>query len=233
MVLKIIWRKTLLYKRFGVDIWGKRILHMLGRTNVGKLFNAWDVQRAEYKRQKRLRYVYRIDLYSSFKGRKRIPRWFLTRRVSRLFYLTLSYSQFRKLAVVASRQEGSWESSFIMLVENRVLGMLYRMQVNMNVFELRWFVLLGNVLVNNKKITYYNAAVKYFDILRVRKLRVSDAVQSSLIERIKADAVYFNTPRYLFVSYKYMFAFVYTEPKRADLVFPNKAIEVYRGADYY
>jgi hypothetical protein len=36
-----------------------------------------------------------------------MERWFLMRRVSRLFYLTLSYSQFRKLAVVASRREGS------------------------------------------------------------------------------------------------------------------------------
>lgn len=232
MVLKVIWRKTLLYKRFGVDIWGKRILYMLGRTSVAQIFNAWDAQRAEYRRQKRIRYVYRIDEYSSFRGRKRMERWFLMRRVSRLFYLTLSYSQFRKLAVVASRREGSWESSFIMLVENRVLGMLYRMQINMNVFELRWFVLLGNVLVNNKKVTYYNAAVNYFEILRIRQLRVSDSIQNSIIERIKANIIYFNIPRYLFVSYKYMFAFVYTEPKRADLVFPNRAIEVYRSADY-
>jgi hypothetical protein len=92
--------------------------------------------------------------------------------------------------------------------------------------------LLGNVLVNNKKVTYYNAAVNYFEILRIRQLRVSDSIQNSIIERIKANIIYFNIPRYLFVSYKYMFAFVYTEPKRADLVFPNRAIEVYRSADY-
>lgn len=94
-------------------------------------------------------------------------------------------------------------------------------------------MLLGNVLVNNKKITYYNAAVKYFEVLRIRHWRASDAVQTSLIERIKSKAIYFNVPRYLFVNYKHMFAFVYAEPKRVDLVFPNKAVEVYRGADYY
>lgn len=85
--------------------------------------------------------------------------------MSRLFYLTLSYSQFKQLARAASRREGSWESSFIMLIENRVLGMLYRMQINMNIFELRWFVLLGKVFLDSKKITYYNASVDYFAII--------------------------------------------------------------------
>lgn len=119
-----------------------------------------------------------------------------------------------------------------MLIENRVLGMLYRMQVNMNVFELRWFVLSGNVLVNNKKITYYNAAVKYFEILRLNP-RISDVVRSTIIERFKAESTYFGVPKYMFVNYKHMFAFVYKEPKRVDLVFPIKAIDVYRSADYY
>lgn len=119
-----------------------------------------------------------------------------------------------------------------MLIENRVLGMLYRMQINMNVFELRWFVLLGNVLVNNKKITYYNAAVGYYDILRFRSVSTW-VLRGSLIERFKSGATYFTIPRYMFVSYKYLFAFVYAEPKRADLAFPNKAIDVYRSADFY
>lgn len=119
-----------------------------------------------------------------------------------------------------------------MLVENRVLGMLYRMQINMNVFELRWFVLLGNVLVNNKKVTYYNAAVGYFDILRLKVVSTL-LFQANIIERFKAGSTYFGIPRYMFVSYKYLFAFVFKEPKRRDLAFPNKAIDVYRSADFY
>lgn len=232
MVLKVIWRKTRLYKRFELDIWGRRILYSLGRTRLGKMFNTWDIERAEYRRQKRSRYIYRIDLDQPKRLRKHQRWWFVTRRLSRLFYLTLSYSQFRKLAKTASKREGSWESSFIMLVENRVLGMLYRMQINMNVFELRWFVLSGNVFINNKKVTYYNAAVKYFDILRLRP-SITDNIRGNVIERFKAGATYFSIPRYLFVSYKHMFSFVFKEPKRRDLVFPIKAIDVYRSADYY
>lgn len=119
-----------------------------------------------------------------------------------------------------------------MLVENRVLGMLYRMQINMNVFELRWFVLLGNVLVNNKKITYYNAAIGYFEILRFRP-RTARILHAQIIERLKLGMSFFGIPRYMFISYKHMFAFVHQEPKRRDLAFPIKAADVYRGADFY
>lgn len=146
--------------------------------------------------------------------------------------MTLGHTQFRRLATLASRQEGSWESSFIMLIENRVVGMLYRMQINMNIFELRWFVLLGKALINNKKITYYNAAVKYFEILRF-DTRTSEYLRTQIIERVKLGAVYFGIPRYMFISYKHMFAFVFREPKRVDLAFPVRAIDVYRSADYY
>ena len=106
------------------------------------------------------------------------------------------------------------------------------MQINMNIFELRWFVLLGNVLVNNKLVTYYNAAIKYFEILRFTA-RTADFLRIQVIERFKSGVLYFGIPRYMFMSYKHMFAFVFREPKRVDLAFPIKAVDVYRGADYY
>lgn len=232
MVLKIVWRKTRLYKRFELDIWGHRVSSFFGRTKMGQIFNAWDLEREEYRRLRRSRYVYRIDLDQPARKRKHQKIWFVRRRLSRLFYLTLSYSQFRKLAYTAASKEGRFESSFIMLVENRVIGMLYRMQVNLNIFELRWFVLTGNVLVNNKKLTYYNAAVKYFEILRLRP-RIVEFIRNDIIDRFSAGSLYFTVPKYLFVSYNHLFAFVFKEPKRSELVFPLKVIDIYRSADYY
>lgn len=93
-------------------------------------------------------------------------------------------------------------------------------------------MLLGKVLLNNKKITYYNAAVKYFEIVRFKE-RLSSILRTQIVERLKLGAVFFAIPRYLFVNYKHMFAFVFQEPKRKDLAFPIKAIDVYRSADYY
>lgn len=190
------------------------------------------MERETNKQRRRVRHIYRIDHDQPARIRKRHDWDYLTRKLSRLFYLTLSYSQFRRLAGVATKKEGSWESSFIMLIENRVIGMLYRMQVNMNIFELRWFVSLGNVLVNNKRISYYNAAVNYYDIMRFNN-RISLFLRMQVVERFKAGAFYFGIPRYMFVSYKYMFAFVFQEPKRKDLVFPIKAVDVYRSGDYH
>jgi len=92
-------------------------------------------------------------------------------------------------------------------------------------------VLLGNVLVNNKKITYCNAAIRYFDIVRFTD-RVADLLRAKIVERFKINSTFFSIPRYMHISYKYMLGFVYKEPKRTDLVFPIKAIDVYRSADY-
>ena len=136
------------------------------------------------------------------------------------------------MAVTASKKEGSWESSFIMLVENRIIGMLYRMQVIVNIFELRLFILSGKVIVNNKKLTYYNAPVGYGDIVRFDS-RLSTFLRYSVIKRFAKRALYFNIPRYMFVSYKLMFGFVYKEPRKADLAFPLNVIDVYRSADFY
>lgn len=179
-----------------------------------------------------MRYVYRIDQDKPMRRSKRQNWVFTTRRLSRLFYLTLSYSQFRRLAKRASDFEGSWESSFIMLVENRLISLLYRMQINMNIFELRWIIYRRKVLVDNKVIDYANAAVPYFVIVRFNRLN-KRKFKHSIVERFTRRLMYFNVPRYLFVSYKLLFAFVFKEPKRVDLAFPIKAVDVYRSADYY
>lgn len=92
--------------------------------------------------------------------------------------------------------------------------------------------MLGNVLVNNRKVTYYNAAIDYFEILRFNT-RVADTLRAQIIERLKIGSFFFGVPRYMYISYKHMFAFVFREPKRRDLAFPVKAVDVYRGADFY
>ncbi len=54
-----------------------------------------------------MRHVYRIDLDQPARIKKRQKWGFVRRKISRLFYLTLSYSQFRRLAKSASQREGS------------------------------------------------------------------------------------------------------------------------------
>lgn len=231
MVLKVIWRKFKLYKRFGIDIWGKRLVSVNPNISVLKLFNTWAIQRFTFKKFKRIRFIYRIDTERHkrffFSKKKR----FVTHRVARLFYLTLSYLQFRLLLKRASSYEGSLESNYIMILENRLVSLLYRMQINMNIFELRWFVYQRKVFVDNKIIDYTNASVQYFSIIRFNKYD-KQKIKNAILARFKRKLMYFNIPRYLVINYKLLFAFVFKEPKRKDIKFPIKIIDIYRGADY-
>lgn len=179
-----------------------------------------------------MRYVYRIDLNKSFAFKKRQKAVFVAYRASRLFYLTLSYLQFRHLVERSSNSEGSWEGSFIMLVENRLIGLLYRMQINMNIFELRWIVYRRKVYVDNKIVDYVNAAVPYFTVVRFNNIDAEFFIES-IMERFCRRLMFFNTPRYLCVCYSLLFAFAFAEPTRRDLAFPVKFVDVYRSMDYY
>lgn len=134
------------------------------------------------------------------------------------------------IAKAASKKEGSWESNFILLVENRLIGMLYRFQVSLNIFDLRLFILKGLVLIDGNLKTYFNEPIPMFSILTFKNPE-SKRLHYDIVKRFRRGFLYFNVPRYMFVSYKLMFAFVYREPKRIDLAFPLKIIDVYRGAD--
>ncbi len=74
-----------------------------------------------------MRYVYDLRYIKRPKFKKRVSKKFLSRKFTKLFYLTLSFSQFRKLSRVASRLEGSFESNYIRLIECRLITLLYRM----------------------------------------------------------------------------------------------------------
>lgn len=71
------------------------------------MFNVWDQERAAHRNQRRVRYIYRIDQDQPSRVRKRFKLSFAAYRLSRLFYLTLSYAQFRRLSSTASGLEGS------------------------------------------------------------------------------------------------------------------------------
>lgn len=232
MATKTIWRKFRLYKRFELDIWGFYTMRPNKNNKISKLFNAWHLEKSQYLRNKRLRYIYRIDLDKPARVRKRHKWRFLSRKLTKLFYMTLTKRQSRKLARVASRKEGSWESNFIMLIEGRIISVLYRMQFLLNVFELRFFIRGGNVLVNNKLLTYHNAAITYADIVRLKKW-TSHNIRYALIKRLRDMSFFFNIPRYMIISYKLMFGFIYQEPKRRDLSYPIAAVDIYRCADVY
>lgn len=189
--------------------------------------------RRAYYRSKKMRFVYDLRYIKPPKRRKRFPNQFLSRKFTKLFYLTLSFSQFRKLSKLAGRMEGSYESNYIRLVECRLLTLLYRMHWLYSVFQLRPFIFNNNVLVNDKVVTLCNFAINFGDIVCLKESFVESRVRFDIIRRFSRHMLFFNVPRFLYVNYKFMFGTLIKEPKKEDLAYPQKVMDIYRGADVY
>jgi ribosomal protein S4 len=145
--------------------------------------------------------------------------------------LTLNYAKFKKLLSIAYRHEGSHEGNFILLIENRLVFMLYRMQFCLNIFDLRCFVENTGALVNGERFTYCNLPVAFGSIVRL-DTKWTKITYYYLYRRMIRNQFYFNIPRYMFISYKLMFGLVYREPKLRDLVYPISHLDIYRACDY-
>ena len=238
MILKSVNRKVRLYKKFEVDIWG---FNLVGLNKTSKnlkilknLFPDRNINNNSIiyndKIEEKSMYIYRIDMDELDVFIKKQKWKFLSRRVSKLFFLTLSYKQFSKLFYKASKMDGFKESNYIMLIENRLFSMLYRMHFISNIFSIRSFILNKNVYLNKRIVTFPNMKVWYGDILQLDSLK-SKIIKLDLIKRFVLSNMYFSVPNYMFVSYKLMFGFVYKEPLMVDITYPNDLIDIYRVAD--
>jgi len=233
MSVKIVWRKFRLYKRFELDVWGFHYMAPKYRTKISKMLIKWKKDRRAYYLSKKMRYVYDLRYVKRPKFKKRVSRKFISRKFTKLFYLTLSFAQFRKLSKIAAKQEGSFESNYIILIEGRLLTLLYRMHWLYSVFQIRPFIFNKNVLVNNTIITLCNFSINFGDFVRLKDKRINGRIRFDIIRRFSRGMLFFNVPRFLFVSFKFMFGLLIGEPKRKDLAFPQKTMDIYRGADVY
>jgi ribosomal protein S4 len=233
MSTKIIWRKMRLYKKFELDVWGFHYLAPRHSNQVSRMFIQLKKDRRAYYLSKKMRFVYDLRYIKPPKRRKRFPTKFLSRKFTKLFYLTLSFAQFRKLAKLAGRMEGSFESNYIRLVECRLLTLLYRMHWLYSVFQIRHFIFNKNVLVNNRVVTLCNFAINFGDIVRLRDPLMVSRVRFDIIRRFSRRMLLFNVPRFLYVNYKFMFGTLVQEPKKRDLAYTQKVMDIYRGADVY
>jgi hypothetical protein len=71
----------------------------------------------ERKYQRLRRYIYRIDIISHTKRRRKFNKRFLSLRVARLYFITLKDYQFRSLFRRASKCDGNLESNYCLLLD--------------------------------------------------------------------------------------------------------------------
>ena len=81
------------------------------------------------------RYVYRLDEVLTRRVRVKLNLKFCSLRLIRLFYIFLSYRQFRKKANLARRKEGFFGFNYLLLLEGRLVCVLYRINFAKTMFE--------------------------------------------------------------------------------------------------
>jgi len=230
MVLTIK-RRFGIYKRFEQDIWGLSFSDFQLENKINNFFFELYLLKQEFKLDRVRRYVYRIDVINPKRFKKKFKSRFLTLRLVKLFFLTLKYKQFRHMAYRAAEQDGLFQSNFCSLLEGRLVSMVYRTNFIYSMFEAIAFVKTGNVFINNVLINYVNHIVKVGDFITFFE-GAHTRFKYNFLKRFVTKTILFNTPRYMYVSYKLFFAFMEKFPKDDDLVYPIK-LDIYRATAFY
>lgn len=93
------------------------------------------------------------------------------------------------------------------------------------------FIKSGNVFLEFKplyKIDYLIPVGRLFSFSK----KYEKKLLYLLRKRLKARAVYFNVPKFLFISYKFMIGFMLRQPTMDDILHPID-IDVQRLSGYY
>ncbi len=135
------------------------------------------------------------------------------------------------MAYIAAEKDGLFQQNFCSLLEGRLASIIYRTNFIFSMFEVISFIKAGNVLVNNVLINYVNYVARVGDFLTFL-YNVRAKFRLNFIKRFKTQTILFNTPRYMFVSYKLFFAFMEKQPMDNDLIYPIK-LDIYRATAYY
>lgn len=220
-----IKHKFNIYRKFELDIWGvmycdincdEKTFH---KSRYIKFFFKLYQEKQKYRRTRRRRYIYRMDVIETRRKRRKYNLRFLSIRLTRLFFLTLQDYQFRSLLKKASKLDGDLETNYCHLLEGRLISVIYRTNFLSNMFEILRFVKEGNVYVNFKPLTKLNEIIRVGDFVTFNK-KHKKKIRNYLIKRLNKRAVLFKEPRYLIVSYKFWFAYLIKYPRLKDLTYP-------------
>lgn len=179
----------------------------------------------------RRRYIYRFDIGRvKIRYRRPNPR-FDSVRITRLYFLTYKDYQFRKLFKKASKMDGNLETNYCYLLECRLVGLVYRTNLLNSPFEIMKFIRGGYVLVNFAVIKNISHLTPVSTVFSFSK-KCEERLLYFLLRRLRARAVYFNTPKFMFFSYKFMFGFLFRYPARKDILYPIN-LDMQRLTGYY
>lgn len=216
-----------LYRRFLVDIWGVVGGSLFRLSKVNGLIYSANMIRLGFRVSSKMRQFLWLSRSScSFKLKYRR---FLSLYLLRLFYFGVRRKYFNKLLVLASKREGFLVENFIILLEFRLSSVLYRSFFFLDIVGMKRILRSLNIFVNKKRILWINYQLRVGDMIH---LDPSDwiSVRYGVFLRLQRNRVYCSVPRYLFVSFIFMFILLVKFPKYLDVSYPV-GLDIYRCMD--
>jgi hypothetical protein len=235
-MVKSVGHSLAIFKKVRVDPW---CIHLLGLQETNKkkykrinmLFLKRKVERRKSFKKRFIRYVYRLDIVDIQEPRRRYRKRFTSIRIVKFFYLTLVYFQFRTMARNSRKKDGFFEGHYCLALEGRLLAFLYRTGFVADMFESLAFVRNSSVTINRRIQNFVNQPVALYALLALHP-RVKKSVYFSLVIRLCVNnRSLFNAPRYMYISYWFIFAFMLQNPLLKDLPLP-RFVDVYRATGY-
>jgi hypothetical protein len=226
---KLIKYQFKLYKRFELDVWGLLNSNPVFGHPVVRFFQDSYRYRAERAKQRFRQFIYRIDVINPDKSYKRKKWKFVSMQLVKLFYKGISQRRVYKFSKLSSASFGLWVDNFLLLIESRISTILYRVNWIPNILFLNQFLAHGGILIDSKVPTTVNFMVKMFQLIRPLP-SIQSKLRFNFHLRLINNMVYFNTPRYIFMNSKIMFACIFRNPSLSDISFPV-LLDIYRLND--
>lgn len=237
-MILLVKQKTKCYKKFEKDIWGLGFNEPKGHrfTNfwtvwLFRFFYRLRLKRKRYWWSQRGRFLYILDKPFIFKKKIRLKKKWITIRLVRIYFLTIKDHQFRCLFKKASKLDGNLESNYCYLLEGRILHIFYRTNFLTDLFWIMDFIKNGNVLLNKNSITFYNIIVNIGTFITFKN-KWKKYLYTRLKKRAKIRALLFNTPKYLHISYRLLYAILLRKPQKTELVY-KVPLDIQRITGYY
>lgn len=174
-------------------------------------FTAAQLAREEARKKRGRPYIYRLDIIEKATRRRKYHKRFVSLRLVKLFYINLSYHQFRHLARRTRRLQGRFEWNFLLVLEARLMSHVYRSSLVANPFQCIQLIRQGYVAVNNFYYPYVNHTVKLGQFVTFSSLS-RKLIYVLLLARLIAKRTLFNPPAYMYVSYTFLYSYMKTPP---------------------
>jgi len=110
------------------------------------------------------------------------------------------------------------------------MAIFYRTNFLSNIFEIIQFIKDGNVLINWIISTNLNSSVSISSFITCYRYTFK-RLHLLLLRCLKDDIILFNTPKFLFISYYFLFAIIIKPPIKKDFVYPF-ALDIQRITGY-